>query len=434
MRTLPRLPVLRTVSALVLGLGATGAHAAGFQLLEQNASGIGNAYAGSAAIAENASTIYFNPAGMTLLPGINVSAGVSLVQPSFKFSDNGSTAGLRPVSRAPVGLGTDNGGDAGSLAAVPNAYLSWQINDRWFAGVGIGVPFGLATEYDDDWVGRYHSRKFAIETININPSVAYKVNERFSIGVGVNWQHIKADYRRAQAHPVPGQPDLEAKVKMSGDAWGWNLGLMYQITDDTRVGLSYRSRIKHKPDGDLTLRNSGMVIPGQLPALTESGADASVSLPDTAILSIVHNLNSRWTLLGDVSWTGWSSIPRLDIKSNGVVADSLELKFRDSWRVALGAKYHLNEKWTLKGGVAYDQSPVRDNAYRPVSLPDNHRTWVSLGAQYNFNANTTIDVGYTRLFTSSTSIDNDSAPDKGIIRGDYKSNVNLFGIQVSHRF
>src|SRR5690606_27553306 len=243
------------VSAIVLGLGAGGAQAAGFQLLEQNASGIGNSYAGSAAIAENASTIYFNPAGMTHLPGINISGGLTAVKPSFKFKDGGSTG--------PGGLplGSNNGGDAGSLGLVPNAYVSWEVTPSWYLGLGIGAPFGLMTEYDEGWVGRYHSKKFSIKSININPSVAYKVNDQLSIGAGVNWMQLDANYRRnspaagligqlpgGMANPLAptllGSPDLEAQVKMKGDAWGWNLGLMYQVTPDTRLGLSYRSKIK----------------------------------------------------------------------------------------------------------------------------------------------------------------------------------------------
>ena len=421
-------------SALAFGLGTSSVQAGGFQLLEQNGSGSGNAYAGSAAIAENASTIYFNPAGMTLLPGLNVSGGFSLIRPSFKFSDSGSTGAPRPITGLPTSVGSNNGGDAGSWAFVPNAYLSWQMNERWFLGLGISAPFGLATEYDGDWIGRYHSTKFSIETINVNPSVAYKVTDRFSVGAGLNWQHLNADYRRAAPHPMPSQPDMQAKVKMSGDAWGWNIGLLYQLTDDTRIGLSYRSRIKQKPDGDLTIRNSGAVIPGQLPAMQTSEAYASVSLPDTAIFSVVHQLNPRWTLLGDISWTGWSSIPRLDINSNGTTADSLELKFRDTWRFALGANYRINDKWTIKTGIAYDQSPVNRDHLRPTSLPDNDRTWLSLGAQYHLSSHTVIDVGYTRLFASKTHIDNDSDAQKGVVRGSYKSNVNLFGVQFSHRF
>lgn len=425
---------LRIISAIVLGLGAGGAHAAGFQLLEQNASGIGNSYAGSAAIAENASTIFFNPAGMTRLPGVNVSAGAAAIQPSFKFSNKGSTG----LGGTP-GIGGD-GGDAGSLGVAPNAYISWELNPNWYLGLGIGTPFGLKTEYDDNWVGRYHSKKFSIESININPSIAYKVNEQLSIGAGVNWMQLDADYQRVAPFAVGPVPtyvgDLNAKVKMKGDAWGWNLGVLYQVTPTTRLGLSYRSKVKIDADGDTTLTNRSVTNPLAIAGIPGPvNANATVELPDTAIFSIVHDLNSQWQLLADVSWTGWSSIKSLDIHNSGnVPGDSLDLRFRDTWRVALGANYKLNQQWTFKGGVAWDQSPVHDPKYRPTSLPDNDRYWVSVGAQYNFNDRTTVDIGYAHLFVKSTSINNDTAAAKGTVRGDYKSNANIIGLQVSHRF
>jgi len=435
---------LRPLPALFLGLGlgASGAvHAAAFQLIEQNASGLGNAYAGSAAIAENASTIFYNPAGMTLLPGLNVSAGLNMIGPSFKFTDRGSTAGVHSgvpplgIPSAPAALGASRGGDAGSWAAVPNMYLSYQINPSWFVGLGVGAPFGLATEYSDDWMGRYHSRKFSIETININPSVAWKVNERFSIGLGVNWQHIKADYRRAEPHPIIGQPDIAVRLKMDDNAWGWNLGLLYQATDDTRLGLSYRSRVKQKATGVITQNNTGVALGAALPAgVSSRPGNATIKLPDTVIFSVVHDLNPQWTLLADVSWTGWSSIPSLDIFSNGAEVQKLDLRFRDSWRFALGANYKMNQQWTLKAGIAYDQSPVDKAQYRPTSLPDNDRKWLSLGAQYRFNEATTIDVGYSHLFLSRTPIANDTSPTSGTIVGEYKSNANIIGVQLSHRF
>lgn len=429
---------LRIISAVVLGLGAATVHAAGFQLLEQNASGLGNAYAGSAAIAENASTIFFNPAGMTRLPGVNVSAGVNAIKPSFKFKNSDSTG--------PGGMAANggNGGDAGSLAALPNAYISWELNPNWYVGLGIGVPFGLMTEYDDDWSGRYHSKKFNIESININPSIAYKVNEQLSLGAGINWMRLDAEFSRAAAFP-PGSGalgDLDATVKMKGDAWGWNLGAIYQVTPETRLGLSYRSKVKIDVSGKTRVRNTS-VDPGALNVATQgalpgnANASTTVELPDSAIFSVVHDLNSQWQLLGDISWTGWSSIKSLDIKNTGnpaIPSDSLDLRFRDTWRIALGANYKLNHQWTLKGGVAWDQSPVDSNKYRPTSLPDNDRYWVSVGAQYNYSERTTIDVGYTHLFLKSTTIANDTAPDKGIVRGDYDSNANIFGVQLSHRF
>ncbi len=167
------------------------AHAAGFQLLEQNASGIGSAYAGSAAIAEDASTDYFNPAGMTLLPGMNVSAGVVAIKPSFKFSDGGST-GPNHFAGNPLGpfggrsTGGVDGGDVAYWAALPNAHFTWEVNPRIWLGLGVGAPFGLMTDYEKGWAGRYHSGKFAIESININPSIAFKATDTLSIGVGVN--------------------------------------------------------------------------------------------------------------------------------------------------------------------------------------------------------------------------------------------------------
>ncbi len=424
---------LRVFSAVVVGLGTANVHAAGFQLLEQNASGIGNSYAGSAAIAENASTIYFNPAGMTRLKGVNVSAGVAAVRPSFKFTNTGSSV--------PGGVGT-NGGDAGSWGAVPNAYASWELTPEWYVGLGIGAPFGLQTEYDDTWTGRYHSKMFNIETINLNPSIAYKVNDQLSLGAGINWMMLDAEFSRAAPLIVPGigfAGDLDATVKMKGDAWGWNLGLLYQLSPATRIGFSYRSQVKIDLDGKTRVRNSS--VTGRAAALVQpmnANADTTVKLPDTAILSVVHDVNSQWKVLADISWTGWSSIKSLDINNTGnprIPSDSQDLRFRDTWRIALGANYKLNQQWTLKGGVAWDQSPVHKDKYRPTALPDNDRYWLSVGAQYNFNERTTIDIGYAHLFVKNTSIANDTAATtKGIVRGDYDSDANILGIQVSYRF
>jgi len=438
---------IKTLSALILGLGGIGAaHAAGFQLLEQNASGIGSAYAGSAALGEDASTVYYNPAAMTLLPGMNASAGAVAIKPSFKFSDGGSTAPAIPAG--PFGgpkVNGNQGDDAGSWAVVPNAYFTWELNPRWWVGLGVGAPFGLMTDYGDNWTGSRHSEKFSIESINVNPSIAFKATDTLSIGVGVNWMQLDADYRRTNAAAAPPGMggiylgELEARVKAKGDAWGWNAGILWQATPDTRFGLSYRSKVKIDADGTTTVSNRsvpaaawGAVAAAGVPGPHD--AETSVELPDTAIFSVVHQLNERWTLLGDVSWTGWSSIPELKINNSGIPNAELDLRFKDSWRVALGAHYRYSDHWTFKGGVAWDQSPVQSDTYRPASLPDNDRYWVSLGAKYNFTKNTSVDVGYAHLFVKSTSINNTSAPEAGVLKGDYKSSADLIGVQFSHRF
>lgn len=428
------LVAINALSALLAGAYGNGAHAAGFQLLEQNASGLGNAYAGSAANPENASTIYFNPAGMTYLPGGNVSAGASAVKPSFKFRDNGN-------SRNPGVLGGGvptggNGGDAGNLGVVPNAYLSWQLAEKWWVGVGMGAPFGLMTEYDSGWVGQYHSNKFEITTVNINPSVAYKVSDQLSLGVGVNWQRIDAEY--AKKTVVPLAPGLfsngDARLKMHGDAWGWNAGIMLQPTEATRIGVSYRSTMKQTAKGNTDIND--IALPGGATTAASYAAEASVTLPDSLIFSVSHQLNPQWELLGDISWTGWSSLKSLNIENRGGPTDSLPLDFRDTWRVALGANYQFAAQWKWKFGVAFDQSPVHRASDRPTSLPDTDRWWFSTGVQYQATKNITVDLGYTYLYLRDTDIDTTSgnALTKGRVAGSYDSKGNILGLQVSARF
>ena len=420
--------LLFAAPALVFFASTTTALAAGFQLIEQNASGLGSAYAGSAAIAENASTIFFNPAGMTRLPGVNFSAGAAAIAPSFKFSDEGSVGpGGRP-------LGADAGGNAGSIGVLPNMYLSWQLDSRWFAGLGISAPFGLKTEYNNNWVGRYYSTRFSIESVNVNPSIAYKVNDQLSLGAGINWMYLDADYQRHLASPLSLAPadDINARVKISGDGWGWNLGLLYQATPDTRLGLSYRSRVNLSATGSTSFGN----VPVPLRSMLSSvDARSTVALPDTATISLTHDLNQQWRILADVSWTGWSSIPSFDIDNNPPVPDeSVKLKFRDVWRAAMGIHYKVNQRWTLKGGAAWEQSPVHDSALRPPALPDSDRISVSIGAQYNFNHSTTLDVGYAHLFLRDGSIHNGSGNNQGTINGIYTANADVVGVQLSHRF
>lgn len=440
------LPVVRLAIAIFFSLAASQAHASAFQLIEQNASGLGNGYAGSAAIAENASTIFFNPAGMTRLPGLNISAGATAISTTFRFANNGSSG--------PGGLplGSNTGGNAGSLSAVPNAYLSWQASPDWFLGLGISAPFGLATKYDDSWIGRYQSTQFSIETVNVNPSVAYRINDRLSIGAGINWQYLNADYRRnlpaaglasrlpnglpptaftQLAGQLAASPDLNAKAKLSGDAWGWNVGLLYQASDNTRIGVSYRSAMHYKLSGTTTLKDIPGMFAGKLPASASNRA--AVTLPDTAILSVLHDLNDKWQLLADVSWTGWSSLPSLDIDNGALGEDHLKLEFRDTWRVALGANYHYSPSLTLKAGLAYDQSPIPSSTLRPTSLPDNDRISLSIGTQYRLSERTTVDVGYAHLFFHPR-INNNSDPKKGTVSGDWQASADLFGVQVSYRY
>lgn len=423
--------IARSISLMAALLAAQGASASGFQLLEQNASGLANAYAGSAAVADNASTIYFNPAGMTELQAREVSVGLSLIKPSYKFSNNGSTA-------APgVPLSGNNGGDAGDIAALPNGYMSFALSKDWYLGVGVGAPFGLKTEYDEGWVGRFQSMTFDIKTYNINPSLAWKVSETVSLGAGLNWQRMEATYDRMAAVSSAALQNTKVTLDASNDAWGWNIGALFKPSQSTKIGVSYRSAIKHELEGDLSFSGTAA---GLSPLTTNASAKAELKLPDTAIISVAQQLNQTWEMLGDLSWTGWGKINTVDIVRtsgalSGSTAQTLDAHFKNTWRIALGANQKLNEQWQMKYGIAWDQAPVKGSDSRLVSLPDNDRLWLSLGVTYNLSKASRIDVGGAYLIVKDTEIDNNQiSSGRGRVTGTYEGSVAILGLQYSQAF
>jgi long-chain fatty acid transport protein len=423
---------MKLIPAAILALSAGSAAASAFQLLEQNASGLGNAYAGSAAVADNASTIFFNPAGMTQLQPREISAGLTGVLTSYKFTNSGSSTGAL----------SGNGGDPGGLGLIPNGYLSWALNKDLYVGVGFGAPFGLKTDYDNPWLGGAQAIKFDIKTYNINPTIAYRVNNMVSLGFGVDWQRMEAEYVRiagvnpapiAGVVPVP-LTSTTVQLKADDDSWGWNAGVLLNLSPSTKVGVSYRSSVKHKLDGSLTA--SG---PAALAAfhVSQSGpATADIELPETFIVSATQAINSQWEMLGDISWTGWSSVDKVDVvRANGTVAQTLDTKFRDTWRVAVGANYKLSDSLKLKFGTAYDQTPIRDPEHRLVSLPDNNRVWLSTGAQWKPNKASALDLGITYLYVKDPDINNNQSGSlRGLVKGSYSDTAWIFGAQYSMSF
>lgn len=423
---------LRAIPAAILALSSGYAGASGFQLLEQNASGLGNAYAGSAANAENASVQYYNPAAMSALgQGVSVSVGFNAITPSYKFSNEGSKGlGGQPAQGS-------NGGDAGDTGWVPNAYMAYGVTKDISVGLGLGAPFGLKTEYSPDWMGSAQSIKFDVKTININPSISWKVNELVSLGAGVSYQKLDVEYVRRvfPQNNFGGTPQYLGTqfVTLKADdwAWGWNVGALFTLSPSTKVGVSYRSQVKHEVEGNLS---SGF-------AAANGSAKVSVTLPDTFIVSVTQALSDRWEMLGDVSLTRWSSIKQLNVLSNSLaaqpsgVAQVLHTEFKDAWRVALGANYKVNDAWKLKFGIAYDQTPVKNATTRLASLPDNDRTWFSIGAQWKPAKDQAVDVGFAYLLVPDAKINsNQSADNRGTLTGTYKDSAYIFGAQYSIKF
>ncbi|MBT3066523.1 OmpP1/FadL family transporter [Rhodoferax sp. U11-2br] len=415
---------MKLIPALILGLFANYASASGFQLIEQNASGLGNAYAGSAAIADNASTIFYNPAGMTQLKDREFSTGLAAVGTSFKFTNNGSSTGLLNSA--------GDGGDGGGWGFVPNAYMSWALNKDLYVGVGMGAPFGMKTEYANPWVGAAQATMFDVKTYNINPSVAYRVNDQVSLGAGVSWQRLTADYTRQVAVNTTTNVNSPLALDLQGDAWGWNVGALFTVSPETKIGVSYRSATSYDLTGNINVTGPSAITNATL----SSGAHASLKLPDMFILSGTHQLNNKWQLLGDVSWTGWSSIPKIDIyRSSGTLAQTLDTEFRDTWRVAVGANYQYSADVKLKYGIAYDETPVKSAAYRLVSLPDNNRLWLSTGAQWTPSKGSVFDFGVTYLYLKDSEINNNQAAlGRGTVKGSYAASAWILGVQYSHAF
>ncbi len=415
--------------ASTLAGASTLASAAGFALIEQSASGMGNAFAGAAATAEDASTVFYNPAGMSMLSGSQFAVAGHAIDLSAKFSNSGTSRAFGAIPLGPVSGG--NGGDAGGVAFVPNFYLTTAINDKWTVGVGVNAPFGLKTEYDSTWVGRYQGIKSELTSLNINPAVSYKITDTLAIGGGVDYQRLKATLTNAVMTGIA-SPDGFATLDADDDAWGWNLGLLAQVTPDTRVGLSYRSQMKYTLSG-----TTSAAIPGGPTLLPTTNVTADVTLPDMASLSVMQKLNDKWDLLADVTFTRWSKINTVNIvTSSGTTLDTLAFKFDDSWRVSLGANYHYSEQWTFKGGVAWDQSPVQDQ-YRTVRLPDNDRTWLAFGAKYKVTSSAAVDFGYAHLFIANASINNTKVASSTLattVIGTYEGSVDILSIQYSQSF
>jgi len=426
----------RLIPALIALAFSGSAAASGFQLLEQNASGLGNAYAGSAAVAENASTIFYNPAGMTQLKGLQVSGGLTAINTSYKYSDGGSSVGVLQNS--------GNGGDGGGWGYLPNAYISWEATKDLYLGLGIGAPFGLKTEYNNPWQGGAQSLKFDIKTVNINPSIAWKANEFVSLGAGINYQKITAEYERQVSVSSATRAATKMTLDLDDDAWGWNIGALFTITPSTKVGISYRSAIKYDLTGNIKFDGPVAQNPLLGGAVTDRAAKATLKLPDTWILSATHVLNDRVELLGDISWTGWSSIPKVDVINaqttgvgavSGAVAQTLDTNFRDTWRVAAGANYRYTDALKFKFGVAYDQTPVQGASTRLVSLPDNNRIWLSFGTQWKPTKDSAVDFGIAHLFVKDSKIDNDqSTAGRGRVTGTFADSAWIFGLQYSAAF
>jgi long-chain fatty acid transport protein len=455
------------LSPLVLAAVAAGfsthAFSSGFLLVDQGASGQGVAYAGAAAVGEDASTIYFNPAAMTRLSGQQIVVAGHIIVPKYDFTDKGSTAfGGAPILDANGNPAPNSGG--GETAFVPNFYWAAALDNGLHFGLGVNVPFGLSTIYDDGWIGRYHGLKSEITTINVNPAIAWKVTDSVSLGIGLSYQYIDVEITRnldsavfcgaaQQVNPAatcssytfPGLGAQDSHLGLTGDdsSIGWNVGVLFDISDKSRLGLAYRSAIKHDLEGTATYTlDSGTgslaeAVAGT-PFLSTTSLTAGAELPETFSVSFVHDYNANWALLLDWTYTGWDSISSIDIVQAGSIPGtdpSLELAFQNTNRLSIGGHYKPGNNWIFRAGYAYDEAPVRNDEQRTATVPDNDRRWLSLGFGYEPSKSWSFDVAYSHLFISDTGINNVSTGSSGAtLVGTYEAAVDILSAGVNFNF
>ena len=413
-------------------------------------SGLGNAYAGAAALAEDASTVWWNPAGMARLArGAHFLAGGHFIAPSTKFTNTGSV----PAAASNPAL-AGNGGDAGEDAFVPNLFFVTNVTQALSFGFALNVPFGLKTEYEPDFVGRFQGLSSEVMTLNFNPAVSWKLSERASVGLGLSWQRAEIDLLTAVNYSgiafgtggalllgLAGGPGVEGRntTSLEGDGWGWNIGGLVDVLPRTRVGAHFRSSIKYHTEGNTSFTNVPAVL-ASAPALSNGDVKLELETPASFSVSAVHQVTDRFDFLADVTWTQWSKISSLPIlrtsgPADGTALDTLTFNFDDTWRVAVGVNYKLSGPLTLRAGVAYDQSPVPGAQERSVRLPDNDRYWLSLGLTWQPNALNRFDLGYTYIQIKDADIDSDQAArGRGIVRGTYEADVNILSIQYQFSF
>ncbi len=420
-------------------------HAAGFQLTEQSAGALGRAYAGVGVDGTDLSGVYFNPATMVLHPGTQMQAGFVGIGLNLEYAgDNGTKENGREASQA-----------------IPHGFITHQINESTWVGLAMTVPFGMGTEYDSNWEHADHGISATILTFDFNPNVAWKATEKLSFGAGVSLQYAQADLKKRNNFGVVNGQIISAESEIDADSWAWgfNLGMMWSPTENFRVGVSYRSKIKHDAEGDFTLKNAkwgnasitggnlidmaGSLDNGSLAqqklmllgmALNTQSFDgyATVTAPAWAMANVAWDVNELLSLYGTFRWTDWSSFDELDITTNVTgVGGQVVNKWKDTYMGSVGADLRLTNWWTLRGGIAYETSPIDKPEYRTAIIPDARRWWFAVGSSFKFDDNLVMDLAFAHLH----GVGERSLYDNGEKIGKFrKLDAYLIGAQLQYKF
>ncbi|WP_319552577.1 porin [uncultured Vibrio sp.] len=366
---------LLTISILF----ACNAQSAGFQVVEHSASGLGRAFSGEAAVADNASVLARNPAAMTLFKQAQFSGAISVIDPEVDIYDS---------------FHDEHSEDIAPVAAVPAGYYVSPINDKFAWGIGMFTTYGVATDYPEDISAGDLAGYTSLMSVNVNPNLAYRINDAFSIAGGVSLVYAEAELTRHKGALAPlfgpGSQTSDKLIGMEGEtfSWGWNLGALYEINENHRFGFGYRSKVDLDfDDGEFSSYDSGIATAAKVDGRIK------IKLPSIFELSGFHQVNDQWAFHYSWMLTNWSKFTELRATSdqcNEGVCFSKKEKYDDNNRYSIGATYTLNPNWTFRAGVAYDEQAGKPT----LSIPDTDRYWYSAGLTYAWSDNLTFDAGF----------------------------------------
>ena len=407
-----------TLTALGTILLAANAQAAGFHLREQSAAAQGNAFAGATAGAENASYAYFNVAGLTRQKGTQSNVGGTYISPRAEASNV-----LFPPNEQGVRPRDHDVNNIVHAAIAPNMTVSHQVNEKAYLGVALNVPYGMITKYDQDYAGSDHGVTSKVISATVTPMAAYKVTDKLSLGAGLQLQYFKA--RLTNTIGGPHSP----MAAVHGDTFDicYQFGAMYEFNDKTRVGVGYRSEVKHKIKGKI---DSGAPSP-----MLNQDIHARLTTPDMISFGAYHQINDKWAVMAEYQRVFWSSFQDLNIYGDEYPFESkTKEKWRDTNFFALGASYQIDNQWKLRMGTAYDQSAVRVE-HRTPRIPDSDRIWLSGGLNYQYNEHLTFDATYTYIKAHKAHVDTSLTGNNGShVTAEYSNSIQLFGFSLNYKF
>lgn len=404
---------MKSVAVAGLIAMASSTYAAGFMLTEQSASSLGRAYAGAGVDGSDISGVFYNPATMTLHPGTQIQAGFVAIGLDLDYKGN---------------VGTTENGRA-NTQPIPFGYISHQATDNVWVGLAMTVPFGMGTEYDDNWSLASRGISAQVLTFDFNPNVAWKLSEKVSLGAGMSVQYASADLKmRDQVDPQNNMLTVDGEIDADSWAWGFNVGMMWTPVDNLRFGLSYRSKVNHHAKGDFTVNNLRQ---------GKYDAAASLSTPAWLMATAAWDVNDLLSLYATFRWTDWSSFKDLDINySVGPFTRTKNVHnaWKDTYLVSLGADMRFYDWWTMRAGIGYETSAVDEARYRTAIIPDADRLWLALGSSFKVAKDFQLDVSAAWLHGIG---ERDLyADDKGGVKAGRFDTLDayLLGVQMVYKF